>query len=307
MSGPTEHSEPTEPLVHEAEIADDGASVPVQPAATPSAPDRGPRGFAAIGRWRGIGWLSLGFGIGLIVDWFFLLSHLDAGPKSEWVSGVGALAAVAVALWQTYKLQRQAKADAVESARRLRQELASARTLHKAEMRGQRELASSQAEAQQHLAHVQRMHLLEQQQKRALIELARAVYDYGFTFADLEEDVKDAWKNTDQRQRVEALRSIARDQGVACQKVALECDNTEMIVEDQQILAVVHGRLRDAVEAAQLKAEQVRTAAQEGLLYDATARNGAFGQLHNVQATMYRAIGEAQRLARELLRTGYDV
>jgi hypothetical protein len=112
----------------------------------PGTRGRWPRWIVAIGRnWRDIGWFSLGVGFGLVIDWFIFLSDWGAGSKAEWFSGSGAFAAVAVALWQTNKVERQAAEDVKQAAERLRRELAQARHLHQIEMEGQREISSPAA------------------------------------------------------------------------------------------------------------------------------------------------------------------
>src|SRR5689334_15945953 len=88
-------------------------------------------------------------------------------PNIEWGDVAGAFGAVAtvlavaVALWQSVLVRRQAKEDAKEAAARLERELTAAKERHQAELAAQRELSRAEVENQIELARVQRRHIRE--------------------------------------------------------------------------------------------------------------------------------------------------
>ncbi len=159
----------------------EGAPQPARPKGWPPG-DRWPRLLVAENAKSWFASLGLGAAIGLVINWFLFVIHLDneARSKADWFAGAGAFAAVAVALWQTNKIERQAAADAAQAAQRLEDELAAAKARSTRELQQARELHNVEMQAQRDQASIQRKHLLEQQQKQALSELGRAVNAYGF-------------------------------------------------------------------------------------------------------------------------------
>jgi hypothetical protein len=326
MTEPTEPSEPSEPVAGEGEVVDD-ERLELDRSAQPRVSDREPGWFVAIDRWRGIGELSLGFAIGIVIVWFFCFSHLVVRPNSDWVVGAGAFAAVAVVLWQANRIQRQAqevqrqaKDDAHEAAERLARELAAAqeglrrefaaaqeglrREFAAAEARSAGELAHArelhrvELDAQKELARIQRVHLLELQQKQALAEVSRAVSAHTHMLATLQNQGAKILAIQDRAERELAMDAIMEQLGRVVQDFLVELGNAHLLIEDDR----VHEAL-DRVNAVALKAvgvaEDVRVAVVEGYEPDPNP-------IPPVQELMQTRAADARNLAAELLRTGNE-
>lgn len=262
-------------------------------------PDRrGPRWFAAVEGWREIGWLACGVAIGLAIDWFIFLGRGDVGSKAGWFSGAGAFGAVAVAMWLTLNIQRQAKQDAADAAERLRRELAAA------EERSTRELALTQTlhraemEAQRELARVQRVHLLEQQQKQAMIEVSRAVSAHTQSLATLWNQGAHILRIEDRDAREQAMNPVFEQIAHVVSDFSVELVNAHLFVEDDRLHDALN-RVNEAALMAIRVAEDVHVAVVEGCAPDPNP-------IPPVQRLMHRRAAEARRLAWDLLRTDLD-
>ena len=87
---------------------------------------RGPRWFAAIEGWRGIGWFATGVAGSVAIVWFIFVSRGEIGSKADWFFGAVVFCVVMVTMWQTLNIQRQANQNAAHAEERHRMELASA-------------------------------------------------------------------------------------------------------------------------------------------------------------------------------------
>jgi hypothetical protein len=278
-----------------------------------------PRRFAAIDAWHAIGWLTCGVASGLVVLWLIFFSPGEVGSKAEWFFGAAAFAAVAVALWQTLNIQRRARRDAAEAAERLRRELAAAHQqvaaahqqvaaaqerLAAAQERSARELAHTQTlhraemDAQQELARVQHNHLLQQQQKQAMIEVSRAVSAHTQMLATLWNQGATILRIDDRDEREQAMAPIFEQIGHVVYAFSVELANAHLLVNDERL----HHALDSVNEAALLAiraAEDVHVAVVDGVAPDPNPMPG-------IQQLMHRRAAEARRLAWALLRTGLD-
>ena len=147
---------------------------------------RGPRWFAAIEGWRGIGWFATGVAGSVAIVWFIFVSRGEIGSKADWFFGAVVFCVVMVTMWQTLNIQRQANQNAAHAEERHRMEPAAAeehaarelaliQTLHRVEMDAKEKSHRAELEAHRELARVERLHLVNQLQKQALTEVSRTV------------------------------------------------------------------------------------------------------------------------------------
>jgi hypothetical protein len=234
----------------------------------------------------------------------------DVGSKAEWFSGAGAFAAVAVALWQTRNLQRQAQDDIREAHERLRNELAAAeerssRELEAAEQRSARELQNArelhqvELNAQRELARVQRVHLREQEFKLALIRVSKAINAYTHELATLTEQGSRAVDLREKQDREDALLAVSEKLGTLLVDVSLEIQGAHMLTRNDDL----HGALDD-VNAAMMFGPQAEVAFRNAVI--AQGRLPQPNPIPFAQKRMQEVIGNARRLAGELLDTGWD-
>jgi hypothetical protein len=274
------------------------ASDPTEPTQQHEPGRRGPSWFAAVDSWRGIGWLACGVAVGLVLVWFIFLSRWEIGSKAEWFSGAGVFGAVAVAMWQTLNIQRQAKQDAADAAERLRKELAAA------EERSTRELALTQTlhrvemDAQRELARVERVHLLDQQQKQAMIEVSRAVSAHTQSLATLWNEGAHILRIEDRDEREQAMNPVFEQTAQVVSDFSVELVNAHLFIEDDRLHQALN-RVNEAALMAIRVAEDVHVAVVEGCAPHPNP-------IPPVQRLMHRRAAEARRLAWELLRTGLD-
>lgn len=303
MTGPAESTGAAEP-------AEPGGASGSTPSAQPSERrTRGPGRFFGGSSRRRIGWLACGVAVGLVIFWFVALSHWAVGSKAEWFFGAAAFAAVAVALSQSTKIQRQANHDAREAAERLRRELcaaearsaserAHARELHRVELDAQRKLHRIELDAQKELARIQRAHLLELQQRQAVAAVSRAVGAHTQMLATLWNQHAKILGIADRAGREQAIDVIMEQLGRVVQDVSAELGNAHMLIEDERL----HEAL-DRVNAAAMKAvvvaEDVRVAVVDGHEPDSNP-------IPRVQDIMHQSSAQARGLAAELLQTGLD-
>jgi flagellar motor switch/type III secretory pathway protein FliN len=270
---------------------------------------RGPRRFATIGGWRVIGWLVCGVAGGLAIAWFIFLSPGEVGSKAEWFFGAVVFVSVLVGMWQIINIQRQARQDAAEAAERLRQQLAAAeersarelaqtQTLHRAEMEAQQKLHRAEMQAQSELARVERIHLLNQLQKQAMIEVSRAVGAHTQMLATVWNQGASILRIEDRDAREEAMKPIFEQISQVVNDFSVELGNAHLFIEDDRL----HHTLNQVNEAAVMAirvAEEVHDAVVEG-------RAPQPNPIPPVQRLMHARASEARRLAWDLLRIGLD-
>jgi hypothetical protein len=261
------------------------------------------------GSFRGIGWLACGLAGGVAIAWFIVLSPGEPGSKAEWFFGAVVFVVVMVTMWQTLSIQRQAKQDVAEAAERLRKELAAAeersarelaqaQTLHRAEMEAQQKLHCAEMEAQRELARVERLHLLEQLQKQAMIEVSRAVSAHTQMLATLWNQGASILRKEDRDEREKAMNPIFEQISQVVNDFSVELDNAHLVVEDDRLHHALN-RVNEAALMAIRVAEDVHVAVVEG-------RELQSNPLPAVQRLMHGRAAEARRLAWDLLRTGLD-
>jgi hypothetical protein len=234
-----------------------------------------------------IGWLLLGCSVGAFFSWLLIFSGWQTASKADWFAGIGSFAAVAVALWQSVTIRRQANAEAADARRRFRHELRAA------EARSAAELA-----AQKELARVERRYRQEQEIKSALVDVARAVSDYGIVLASFWVESVDISKLPTRAEREVAFRPISRTLGEAVSRIAIECDSAEILID--------HRELGEAVAELRVVVESVVWAVDE--MRQRVERNDrpSMAPVHAAQVRMNDQATETRRLAWELLRTGVD-
>ena len=259
---------------------------------------RGPHWFAAAQGSRGIWWLACGFAVGSAVGWLMFLSRAEIGSKAEWFSGTGAFCAVAVALWQTLNIQRQAKQDAAEAAERLRTELAAADERFGRELALTQRLHRAEMESQRELARIQRLQLLEHQQKQAMIGVSRAVSAHTQMLATLWNQGASILRIEDPDERERAMNPIFEQIGQVVNDFSVELGNAHLLVEDDRL----HEAL-NRVNAAALMAIRVAEDVHIGVVEGSAPQPNP---IPPVQRLMHERAAEARHLAWELLRTGLD-
>ena len=253
--------------------------------------------------------MACGIAAGALIACLLVLSPGDAGSKGLWFFGAGAFAAVAVAMWQTVNVQRQAKELVADAAEQLRRELAAARErfareLAASEERAARELALTQSlhraelEAQRELARVERTHLLAQQQKDATINVSRAVGVHARVLATLWNQGATILRIEDRAAREEAMNSIFEQIGQVVNEFSGEFTNAQLLVDDDRLHEALNG-VNEAVLMAIRVAEDVHVAVVEGRTPDRNA-------IGRAQRLMYERAAEARHLAWDLLRISLD-
>lgn len=236
--------------------------------------------------------------------------HFSAawGTVPDALAAFGTLCAVIVALWQSTVVRRQTQAEGIDAAKRLQNELAAAnertgREVAAAEERSRRELEAAEArhraeiENQQQLARIQRVHLSEQQQKQALIEISRAVNAHTHMLATLWVEGAKILKLEERADRQLAFHTVSEQLGRCVHNSALEIENARMLVEDERLIEAIEG-IRDATEKAVFVGDLVRISVTEGTPPPASL-------IPDAQALLQQASAQARELAVEILRTGF--
>jgi hypothetical protein len=280
-----------------------------EPAQQSQSDRRRPRWFGAIGIWRGISWLVGGFAGCLAIAWFVLLSPGQAGSKAEWFFGAGVFCVVMVSMWQIVGIQRRANQDAAQAADRLRKELAAAeersarelaltQTLHRAEIEAQQKLHRAEMAAQRRLARVERIHLRNQLQKQAMIEVSRAVNEHTQMLATLWNQGAIILRIEDRDERELAMNPIFERIGQVVNDFSVELTNAHLLIEDDRLHHALN-RVNEAALMAIRVAEDVHVAVLDG-------RAPQSGIIPPVQRLMHTRAAEARRLAWDLLRNGLE-
>src|SRR5437899_5886984 len=194
----------------------DASSGPAASAARPQSPvSPEPRRLG----WHGIGWFACGVAGALAIAWFIFFSRGELGSKADWFFGAVVFCAVMVTMWQTLTVQRQANRHAAHAAERLRSELFAAeertareiamtQALHRVETEAREKVFRAEVEAQRELARVERMHLLNQLQKQAMVEVSRAVNGHTQMLATLWNEGARILRIEDRDEREQAMNPI---------------------------------------------------------------------------------------------------
>jgi hypothetical protein len=236
-------------------------------------------------------------------------TEIPWGSVSEGFGAVGTVLAVAVALWQSVVIRRQANEDAIAAAKRFQDEVdaANARTVQEvdaAERRSQVELAAAaerhkvELDAQRELARIQREHLQEQEFKRALIRVSRAASLYTQELATLVSETNRVVGLSTRQERDDALKPVSRRLGALVVDLGMEITGAGMFTNSDE--------LRKALD-------RVTEQALAGPVAEIDFRNTATmaGQTPNqapifmVMDRLPRVIGEVRALAAKLLVTGW--
>jgi hypothetical protein len=284
--------------------ADARAVLITAPPQTPVSPE--PRRLG----WHGIGWFACGVGGALAIAWFIFLSGGELGSKADWFFGAVVFCVVVVTMWQTLTVQRQANQHAAQAAERLRSELVAAeertareiamtQALHRVEMEAREKAFRAEVEAQRELARIERMHLLNQLQKQAMVEVSRAVNGHTQMLATLWNEGARILRIEDRDEREQAMNPIFEQISRVVNDFSVEVSNANVLIEDDRL----HGALNQVNEAAVMAikvAEDVHDAVVDG-------RTPKTDSIRTVQRIMQTRAAEARSLAWELLRNGLDI
>jgi uncharacterized protein (UPF0147 family) len=279
------------------------------PTAPNSDSDPGERRRGGGGIW-GLTWWLVGGAAGVAATvWFILFAPGETGSKAEWFFGAVVFVAILASIWQTHSILRQARRDAADAAERLRNELAAAqersarelaliRSIHEAQMDSQREMARSELAAQVELARVERVHLLAQQQKLALVGVSRAVNANTQALASLWNHAASVLQLEDGEARERAMNPVFEEIAQVVNDFSIELANAHLLVEDDRLHRALDS-VNDAVLMAMHVAEDVHVAVVEG-------REPEPKPIANAQRLMHENSVEARHLAWSLLRNGLD-
>jgi hypothetical protein len=293
-----------------AEDSDVGdVSVPTEPMAPPMPVRQRPRWFAAIEGWRGIGWFACGVAGIVAIAWFILVSHGESGSKADWFFGAVVFCVVMVTMWQTLNVQRQANQNAADAAERLRvalaaadersaRELALIQTLHRVEMEAKDKSHRAELETQRELARVERLHLINQVQKQALVEVSRTVNGHTRLLATLWNEAASILGIEDRDERELAMNPIFEQISQVVNEFSVEVGNAHLLIEDDRLHRALD-RVNEAVLMGIRVAEDV---------HDAVVQRSAphLNPVPPVQRLMQSRAAEARHLAWSLLRAGLD-
>lgn len=277
--------------------------------------------FIAVGRWRGLFALALGLvAIGLLI-WSFALEPWAVGSTPEWLAGLGSSAAVAVALWQSVVLRRQAEQEAATAADRFQRDLdaanarmdrdiAAAEERHRVQLEAQRdqmntELAAAETrhrvelQQQRELARVQRVHLREQEFKMAMIRITRAINTVTHTLATLSEDAKRAVDIAERDGREDALLFVSKTLDLAVQDVQAEVSGAHMLTRNDDLHEALNRVIRATLGAPMAEMTVRRPVINE-------RRLPTPDPIPQAMSAMQTAVGAARQLAGDLLDTGWE-
>ncbi len=288
-----------------AEDSEPGEVSATEPAPPPLPVSREPRSFG----WRRIGLFACGVAGTLAIAWFIFFSRGEIGSKAEWFFGAAVFCVVMASMWQTLNIQRQANQHAAEAAERLRTELVAAeqraarelamtQALHRVEMEARERAFRAEVEAQRELARVERLHLINQLQKQAMIEVSRAVNGHAQMLATLWNEGAGILRIEDRDEREQAMNPIFEQISRVVNDFSVEVSNANVLIEDDRL----HRALNHVNEAAVMAirvAEDVHDAVVDG-------RTPKADSIRTVQRIMHTRAAEARSLAWELLRSGLD-
>jgi hypothetical protein len=199
--------------------------------------------------WRqgGTGWVAVMAGAGLAGAAGLSIALHDSGQSgsaADWFAGIASFFAVALALWQSLVIRRQA-AEQIEANQ----------NQHAAAMAHQLELAAAE-----------RQHLLDQQRKQAIVELLRAVSRHELM---LENYYIRAQRYRDFTNPEEAEPAFEMDKvnGLLAETAAaaqFELANTQMLIDDPTTLHELD-RLSGMLRHTDAAAAAVRNAIADGV------------------------------------------
>jgi hypothetical protein len=267
------------------------------------------RPLAAIGGWRGLGWLSCGVAGGIAICWFIFFSPGQSGSKAEWFFGAVVFGVALIAIWQTITIQRQASQHIADAAEHLRKEFVAAqeraarevaitRRLHQQEMEAQQSLHHAELEALREVARIERSHLLKRLQKQAMIEVSRAVGAHTRMLASLWNDAARVLRIEDREERELAMNPIFEKVSQVVSDFSVELSNAHLLVEHNRLHQALD-RVNEAALMAVQVAEDLHVAVIDGHVPEQNP-------IPPVQRLMHKRAAEARRLAWDLLRTGLD-
>lgn len=259
--------------------------------------------------WRGVGLFACGLAGSLAIVWFIVFSRGEIGSKAEWFFGATVLCAALATMWQTLSIARQANRHAAEAADRLRTELmaaeeraarevAMAQALHRVEMEARERAFRAEVEAQRELARVERLHLVNQLQKQAMVEVSRAVNGHTQMLATLWNEGARILRIEDRDEREQAMKPIFEQISRVVNDFSVEVSNANVLLEDERLNRALN-QVNEAALMAIRVAEDVHDAVVEG-------RTPKPDSIRTVQRLMHTRAAEARRLAWELLRNGLD-
>jgi hypothetical protein len=140
-----------------------------KPTERPEPGRREPPQLAAIGGWRGLGWLTGAVAGTMAIGWFILFSPGESGSKAEWFFACVVFCVVVVVVWQTVNVQRQATQIAAEAAERLQKErVAAEQNAAEAAERLRKELAAAEERSARELELTRTLHQAELEARQAL-------------------------------------------------------------------------------------------------------------------------------------------
>lgn len=155
---------------------------------------------------RMCGVLSVGFLIAAL-----LAADIETGSKAEWLSGIGTLTAVVVALWQTITIQKQAKEQA-----------------HEAQKHFERELMAAEERSARELKHARTWEF-----KLVLIQLSKVIKAYRDYLGRLAEAGLNAYTFSDKAARQDALLEVRQE--ATAHDVSSEIVDALLLAQDDAI------------------------------------------------------------------------
>lgn len=232
------------------------------------------------------------------------------GTAAEWFSGIASFVAVAVALWQSIVIRKQARDDAKDAARRFQEEIdaANKRTIDEvqaAEARSQLELEAAnkrhavEMEQQRELARVQRVHLREQEFKLALIRVSKAASAYTHELATLMAETQRLITLGTRQERDDAIKPMAKKRNLAAADLSLEVAGAHMLTNNEMIHTSMDPIMEAAVACTTAAGEYENTIIRSGTTPNQLPVYMAMERINN-------AVGDARKLAGTVLVTGWN-
>jgi hypothetical protein len=156
----------------------------------------------------------------------------------------------------------------------------------------------AELEAQQELARVERLHLVNQVQKQALIEVSRTVNGHTRLLATLWNEAASILGIEDSDERELAMNPIFEQISQVVNEFSVEVGNAHLLIEDDRLHRALD-RVNEAVLMGIRVAEDV---------HDAVVQRNAphLNPVPPVQRLMQSRAAEARHLAWSLLRAGLD-
>jgi hypothetical protein len=292
MTGLAQSTRDLEPS-ERGEVSPDSEPTPLPAHVRPA-----PRRLGPFGGWRGIGWLICGVAACLSIAWYIVLSPGQIGSKAEWFFGAVVFCVVLVSMWQTASIQRQANRNAADAAERHRRELAVAGERSARELAQMQTLHRAEMEAQRELARIERIHLLGQLQKQAMIDVSRTIAAHTQTLATLWNEGASILGIEERDEREDAMNPVFEQISQTVNDFSVELANAHLLVEDDRLHQALNS-VNEAVLMAIRVAQDVHVALVEG---HAPQPN----PIPPVQHLMQTRAAEARRLAWDLVRSGLN-